>query len=449
MNKRQAETQKALLENEAALIRRLKREYKAALEEINRKAARLQTQINQLTTQAGTVSDPNELARLQSMIQSKVYQKQYQEALRTQINSILDAMHVNNFTSIAAYLQTCYENGFIGSMYDLHGQGIPLILPMEQPNVVQAVQLDSKISHGLYSRLGEDISALKDKIRSELSRGIASGMSYQQIAQQLAAHSRIGYNNAIRIVRTEGHRIQCRSALDAINNAVENGANVVKQWDSTLDGRTRPSHRMMDGEIASPRRRFSNDLMYPGDPSGAPEEVCNCRCALLQRARWALDQDELDILKERAEIFGLDKSENFADFKKKYLKAAEAVAKNGRSGIIGITNIGRSVGAKAKNFDVRLPSGDFVHLAEGTRIYSTKVIAGKGRERQIDIEDVLIDKYGGNAGQWQKIKGFGYIEDEYGEYQKVELHWYECGDSDKYDMKIKVQPDGEWYIYED
>ena len=31
--------------------------------------------------------------------------------------------------------------------------------------------------------------------------------------------------------------------------------------------------------------------MYPGDPSGRAEEVINCRCALLQRARWALGND--------------------------------------------------------------------------------------------------------------------------------------------------------------
>ncbi|MEG2669487.1 MAG: ADP-ribosyltransferase, partial [Oscillospiraceae bacterium] len=41
---------------------------------------------------------------------------------------------------------------------------------------------------------------------------------------------------------------------------------------------------------------------------------------LLQRAKWALDENELTVLKERAEYFGLDKTESFKDFEEKYIK---------------------------------------------------------------------------------------------------------------------------------
>jgi hypothetical protein len=52
---------------------------------------------------------------------------------------------------------------------------------------------------------------------------------------------------------------------------------------------------------------------------GSARNVCNCRCQLLQRARWALDEDELAELQKRAEYFGLDKTDSFEDYKKKYL----------------------------------------------------------------------------------------------------------------------------------
>ena len=58
--------------------------------------------------------------------------------------------------------------------------------------------------------------------------------------------------------------------------------------------------------------------MYPSN-FGIPSLDINCRCAVLQRARWALDQDELNTLKERAKYYGLNKYINFKYFKEKYL----------------------------------------------------------------------------------------------------------------------------------
>ena len=110
--------------------------------------------------------------------------------------------------------------------------------------------------------------------------------------------------------------------------------------------------------------------------------------------------------------------------------------------------IGRTLGAKAKNYDIFNPStGDILHLAEGTRITQPKnhIIAGAGRERQIDCIDWLVDKYGGDVVKWTKEKGFGVIVDEYGEFRNVELHWYQEPSVGKVEMKIKVK-DGRWYI---
>lgn len=325
MNQRQKLVQKQFLNNEEAVIRRLKSVYNQSLKDIEGKAKALQDQINTLGALADMAEDEADKARILSMQQSKIYQKQYQDALKKQIGSILDNMQVEEFKTVDEYLQKCYEDGFIGAMYDLHGQGIPLCFPLDQEAMVRAVQTDSKISQGLYSRLGEDVAVLKKKITAEVSRGISTGMSFQQVAQQLAAYTSIGFNNAVRIARTEGHRIQAQSSMDACYKAKEKGADVLKQWDSALDKRTRRSHQHVDGEIRDMDEPFSNGLMFPGDPSGGASEVVNCRCALLQRARWALDDDELETLKERAAFYDMDKTDSFADFKKKYLKAVKGL----------------------------------------------------------------------------------------------------------------------------
>ena len=150
-------------------------------------------------------------------IQTIVYQQQYQNAIKAQLEVALAQLQSGEYATISDYLTRCYQNGYMGVMYDLTGQGIPLIIPMDQQAVVKALQIDSKISKGLYNRLGEDVSVLKKNIRAEVSRGIVNGSSWNEIGEKisLGMNSTIdmfGFNkaknNSIRIARTEGHRIQ-------------------------------------------------------------------------------------------------------------------------------------------------------------------------------------------------------------------------------------------------
>ena len=318
MNRRQKIVQQQYLNNEEAVIRKLKNQYHHSLKEIEKKAQALQDDINRLGTLANLAVDDEEKAKFLSMQQSKIYQKQYQDAMKKQIGSILDNMQVEEFKTVSEYLTKCYEDGFVGTMFDLQGQGIPLCFPLDQEAMVRAVQLDSKISQGLYSRLGEDVAVLKKKITAQISRGISTGMSFQQVAQQLAGVTDIGFNNAVRIARTEGHRIQVQSAMDACYKAKEKGADVVKQWDSTLDGRTRESHQAVDGEIRELDKKFSNGLMFPGDPSGGAAEVVNCRCALLQRARRAVGGSFTKMNNFTKQIESFDSPEDYQEFKKAF-----------------------------------------------------------------------------------------------------------------------------------
>lgn len=256
-----------------------------------------------------------------------------------QVSGILDKMHGDSYATIDKYLNGCYETGYIGTMYDIAGQGIPLVVPIDQAAAIKAVLTDSKVSNGLYAALGVDVAKLKKVITQEISRGIASGLSYADIARNISNVSKAPLSRAKTIARTESHRIKSAAAYQAALDAKAKDADIVKQWDAALDGKTRDSHRRVDGEIKELEEPFSNGLLYPGDPSGRAAEVINCRCVALTRARWALDEDELETLKERAAYFGLDKTENFEEYKKKYLKAAKTIEKSGNSGTIVLPDV--------------------------------------------------------------------------------------------------------------
>ena len=340
MRNYEREVIQAQLGGEKAVLRSLEKEYRAALEQINEKIKLLQS--DELT-------------------QSRVYQIQYQQALKGQIEAILEKLHGDEYSTIQQYLSDSYSEGFLGTMYSVHKQGIPVIIPIDKNAAVKAVLTDSKLSAPLYEALGLDIKAMKRSIRAEISRGIASGMSYADIARNLQNATKAPFDRAKTIVRTEGHRIQQESAEDARQEARKKGADVVKQWDATLDGATRATHRNLDGQIKETDEPFAyggKKAMYPG-AFGDPAEDCNCRCVALTRARWALDEEELATLKERAAFFELDKQDSFEDFKKKYLNAAETVDNSGKSGIIKTDKqFGKKVGKHAMDYGLDPSSPD-------------------------------------------------------------------------------------------
>lgn len=317
MNKAQKAVQKASLNDEKRTIRELKQVYGQAKKDVEERIRQL--------------SSRTDMENLQAII----YQKKYQEALKKQLDDVLNNLNTGQFDTISDYLNTCYENGYIGNMYDLYNQGIPMTLPMNQKKVVKALQTDTKLSSKKYKenhlkgRLAEDVDRLKVSIRAELSRSVANGSSWNEVAVKIAKGMNNpfdkAYKNALLIARTEGHRIQQSATLDAMHDAKGHGADVVKQWDSTMDRKTRPAHQEADGQIRELDEPFDvwGEKMDAPAVGGSAKNVCNCRCVLLQRAKWAMDEDELKILQDKANYFGLDKNDSFEDFKQKYLKLPE------------------------------------------------------------------------------------------------------------------------------
>lgn len=280
MNKRQKELLKLNLSREKQIISDLKQAYQKALQDINVKIADL-------------------LARTDIQnLQSIIYQVQYQKELKDQISAFLDLLHRGNFETISKYLAECYENGWIGTLYDLQGQGVPLLFRIDQEQVIMAVETNSKLSKKLYESLGLDIKSLKKSVRSELSRGISQSLAYKDIARNLANVANISFNNAVRIARTEGHRISQEATYNCQLEAKKRGCKILKRWDSTLDKRTRGTHQRLDGQTVDVEEPFvlnkggrEYTAMYPSGFGVASEDI-NCRCASLQLAEWLLDDEE-------------------------------------------------------------------------------------------------------------------------------------------------------------
>lgn len=305
--------------SEKAVLKALDKHYRAALQSIEMRIAEM-------------------LARNDADLPHVIRRIEYQRMIKAQVKAAIDMLHAQEYETIEAYIRECYTDAFVGNVYTLHSQDMPVILPIDQTAVMKAVTIDSKLKSDLYTALGLDLTQLKKTIAAEITRGIASGLLYTEMVRNIANASGVPLSRARTIVRTEGGRVQEQATFDAQQAAKAKGADVVSQWSSIRDGKTRPTHRMLDGQIREVGEYFEVEGKRAKHPHGfgIPEEDINCRCTLLTRARAALDADELKRLREIAVRHSLYVDDpkafragklpalkNFGEFKKAYMKALE------------------------------------------------------------------------------------------------------------------------------
>jgi len=123
------------------------------------------------------------------------------------------------------------------------------------------------------------------RIRNEITRMLATGQSWERTAEALAAQFEKGYNDAVRVVRTETARNYTQGTLAGFERAEDLGINMTHVWLATLDSDTRPEHAELDGTEADEDGLFwinGESAVGPG-LFASPENSVNCRCSLVAR----------------------------------------------------------------------------------------------------------------------------------------------------------------------
>lgn len=122
------------------------------------------------------------------------------------------------------------------------------------------------------------------KLTSALTQGILQGESIPKIAKRMRGVADMDYKQSIRTARTSMTSAQNGGRQDAFIRAKDMGIEQEKQWLSTLDNRTRHTHRLlMDVTVPvdKPFKVEGYEIMFPADPSAEPEMVYNCRCTMV------------------------------------------------------------------------------------------------------------------------------------------------------------------------
>jgi len=124
---------------------------------------------------------------------------------------------------------------------------------------------------------------LKEVVRTILLDSFADGTGEAGTAKLIRelVGRRLSSSNAARIARTEAHTA---ASIGADEAARSTGLDMIKEWASAEDARTRQSHAEADGQevpLDEPFNVGGTSLMVPGDPNGPAKEIINCRCTVL------------------------------------------------------------------------------------------------------------------------------------------------------------------------
>lgn len=146
---------------------------------------------------------------------------------------------------------------------------------------------------GTRNRLKGVPDTVFSQLRGMTMKSASEGWSMDELAGQIDGLFQVEgvetwRNRAMVIARTEAISAYNAGTFSGfLSQAQSAPGSWEKMWLATRDERTRPTHAHSTGAdgqrvaLLEPFKVGQAHLMYPGDPSGPPQEVIQCRCSLI------------------------------------------------------------------------------------------------------------------------------------------------------------------------
>lgn len=281
----------------------------------------------------------------------------------------------------------------------------------------------------------KDIPWNMKNINAEVLQGILQGESMGEISKRIGNVQEMNKNAAIRTARTMVTGAENRGRQDSYARAEADGIMLEKEWISTNDGRTRHTHRQkpqgVGGEIVPQDKPFSNGLMYPGDPSGRPDEVYNCRCTMVAVVKGfkklLTNDDEKDKIKSkwdnglqpRGQVSEEITEDELYSFVAKELNVTEEEAMQYVDAVMAFTDAGSDIYSEIRRYQRKealqfMSEQDVKVLSDNIETYIVKAPSWNGGEtfRGVSTSDAELATYQvgkelsmGGTSSWSGTRG--------------------------------------------
>lgn len=216
----------------------------------------------------------------------KKYGAKMNKALRAQVNTYLRTNRLDSIKSDQIYniLKDMYAE--VGVNWAFNSGKYLRVKKARRPlgfteRIIQMLQ--SQYTTDLLNMANDITETTKKRIRNVLNDAVREGWSITEITNKIQAPE-VDAMRARLIARTE---VIGAANAGAMVNAQDLGA-TKKIWIAAIDSRTRNDHRKLDGKKVEINEYFTvvdkngvtRKMMQPGDKTGGPGQVCNCRCAV-------------------------------------------------------------------------------------------------------------------------------------------------------------------------
>ena len=206
--------------------------------------------------------------------------------LEIQITEIIKSLTNESIKTTTTALKDIYTTNYYRTGYALEtGLGMELGFGKLNHDLVRAAVLNKLDRIKWPERLKDHAQVYVKQVKSDITQGLLRGKGYGNIAKSVTKKTKMQTWKALRIVRTEGHRVQNASRLigyDTSEKAAERLGIVTERiWVHTKVGEYREDHALMNGKAADKDGMFTlpSGVKTEGPGlSGIADEDINCKC---------------------------------------------------------------------------------------------------------------------------------------------------------------------------
>lgn len=355
------------------------------------------------------------------------------DSLKLQLRQEAEALHGSQLRATESLLGDIYREGYFHTAFELQkGLGFGWSLHGMSASTIEKVLARPWTTDGqtFRDRVWTNKAALVNSVNTNLTQMIMRGEAPDRAIKAIAKQFGVSMGKAGRLVMTESAAFASAAQKDCFTELDVEEYKIIE----TLDQYTCDTCGALDGKVY----KMSDFQVGVTAPPFHPW----CRGCT---APYFADMDDWGA--ERAakdadgKTYDVPANMKYSEWAKKTIKNPGVSNENAKTPFTTAKEsdiiIGKSVGAKALNYDVMdLDTGEIFHFVEGSKIQNVEVFAGKGTRVTFRKAEKFAARYGGDPKDWQHVKGFGVLATDEGD-RDAEVHWVQCADIGKFEFFVK------------